>query len=65
MNKQDECRYRAKQALIVAARTDDDDFRAMMLQTAQAWVELADRADKRKHSMPSRRQMPDRKHILS
>jgi hypothetical protein len=47
MDKAKEYRANAAGAMKLAARSDDDDFKATILRVAQGWLELAERAEKR------------------
>ncbi len=40
----EECRYHAAECLALAQQTTDENQKAKLLQMAQAWTELAERA---------------------
>jgi hypothetical protein len=52
MNKESEYRANAQAALEMAARSHDDEFKAILLKVAQGWLELAERAENPKRSEP-------------
>ena len=60
MSKHGEYRANAETALQMAARSDDDEFKAIMLKVAQGWLELAERAEKGKERLPPDDQRPNR-----
>ena len=50
MNKESEYRANAQAALEMAARSHDDEFKAVMLKVARGWLQLAERAENPKGS---------------
>jgi hypothetical protein len=61
--KASEYRANAEAAVKLAAKSDDDDYKAIMLEIAQGWLDLAERAAK-SEQQPKERRTPtqDRRH---